>query len=304
MSDLSYLKQWLFTHLSSEAVAKTPAEMLREFELFFTHVFNSSRDGISILDLDFTILGVNHTMERWYAHEMPVTGRKCYEVYHHSPTPCENCPTRRAIETRASCTGIVPFEDTAAVRGSQELSVFPLFDDRQHIFGVIEYVRDITRQREEEEALENLKRRLRFQTRTLQEQEIALNVLLREGRKDEQRVAASVRSNVDALVAPLLERLKQRAGRDDLLELIRLIETRLRELTVPFVRVLVLGDYGLTPRELEVASLVREGKTTKEIAGLFGVSVKAVEFHRLRIREKLGIAHSTRNLASFLRAIH
>jgi DNA-binding CsgD family transcriptional regulator len=303
MSDLSFLKDWLSTHLAPEAVRTTPEEMLREFELFFTHVFNGSRDGISILDLDLTVLGVNHTMRRWYAHEMPIAGRKCYEVYHHGSVPCAECPTRRAIATGTSQTGIVPYEDPQAVRGSQELSVFPLFDDRNRMFGVIEYVRDVTREREEEEALENLKRRLRFQSRTLEEQEIALNVLLRRGESGEQRVAAAVQSNLDALVLPLLGRLRNRAGDREIRELIRVLESRLRELTAPFVRTLSLAERGLTPRELEVASLVREGSTTKEIAAAIGISVKAVEFHRLRLRAKLGIAHSRHSLAAFLRTI-
>jgi len=112
-----------------------------------------------------------------------------------------------------------------------------------------------------------------------------------------------VQSNLDALVLPLLGRLRSRAGDGEAGELIRLLECRLRELTEPFVRTLSLAERGLTPRELEVASLVREGSTTKEIAAVIGISVKAVEFHRLRLRGKLGIAHSGQNLAAFLRTI-
>ena len=298
MSDLSFLKQWLFTHLT-----RSHEEMLREFELFFVHLFDSSRDGISILDLDFTILGANTTMQRWYAHEMPITGRKCYEVYHHASSPCERCPTRRVFESGAAHTGIVPYEDPQQIRGSQELSVFPLFDDHQRMFGVIEYVRDITREREREETLENLKRRLQFQSRTLREQETALNVLLRQGQKDERRTAAAIRSNLDALVMPLLERLKGRVGDGELQDLLLLLESRLKDLTAPFVRTLSLGEHGFSPRELEVASQVREGRTTKEIAASLGVSAKAVEFHRLRIRQRLGIAHTNQSLAGLLRAL-
>jgi DNA-binding CsgD family transcriptional regulator len=242
-------------------------------------------------------------MQRWYAHEMPITGRKCFEVYHNASGPCERCPTRQVIESGTSHTGVVPYEDPQAVRGSQELSVFPLFDDQQRMFGVIEYVRDITREREEEEAFENLKRRLRFQSRTLREQEIALSVLLRQGQKDERRVAAAVQANLDALVAPLITRLKRRAGEGELRELLLILESRIRELTSPFLRSLSLSEQGFSPRELEVASLVRKGGSTKEIAASLGVSVKAVEFHRLRIRRKLGIAHTRQSLSGVLRTI-
>jgi len=45
----------------------------------------------------------------------------------------------------------------------------------------------------------------------------------------------------------------------------------------------------LTPREREVLQLIAEGKTTKDIAGLLGLSVKTVESHRTRLMEKLDI---------------
>ena len=45
----------------------------------------------------------------------------------------------------------------------------------------------------------------------------------------------------------------------------------------------------LSPREREVLQLVAEGKTTKEIAGVLGLSVKTAESHRTRIMEKLDI---------------
>ena len=45
----------------------------------------------------------------------------------------------------------------------------------------------------------------------------------------------------------------------------------------------------LTPREREVLQLIAEGKTTKGIAGLLGLSVKTIESHRTRLMEKLDI---------------
>jgi DNA-binding NarL/FixJ family response regulator len=45
----------------------------------------------------------------------------------------------------------------------------------------------------------------------------------------------------------------------------------------------------LSPRERQVLQLVAEGRTTREIAELLGVSVKTAESHRMRIMGKLGI---------------
>jgi two-component system response regulator NreC len=57
------------------------------------------------------------------------------------------------------------------------------------------------------------------------------------------------------------------------------------------------GDV-LSPRERQVLQLVAEGKTTKEIAGVLGVSVKTADSHRTRIMRKLDI-HDTAGLVRF-----
>jgi len=54
----------------------------------------------------------------------------------------------------------------------------------------------------------------------------------------------------------------------------------------------------LTSREREVLQLVAEGKTTKEIASLLGVSVKTAESHRTRVMQKLDI-HETASLVRY-----
>lgn len=54
----------------------------------------------------------------------------------------------------------------------------------------------------------------------------------------------------------------------------------------------------LTPRERQVLQLIGEGRTTKEIAGVLGVSVKTAESHRTRLMQKLDI-HATAGLVRY-----
>ncbi|MBF0234617.1 MAG: helix-turn-helix transcriptional regulator, partial [Desulfamplus sp.] len=49
-----------------------------------------------------------------------------------------------------------------------------------------------------------------------------------------------------------------------------------------------------------VANLIREGKTTKEIAVLLGSTQRAIDFHRQNLRKKLGLNNRKANLASHL----
>jgi DNA-binding CsgD family transcriptional regulator len=282
MSDLSFLKRWIHTRTGNSR-----HEMVREFEQFFTYIFNSSPDGISILDLDFTILGVNTTMERWYAHAGDIVGRKCHAVYHGRAAPCERCPSAACLTTGRPQAGIVPYEGPDRVRGTQDLSAFPMFDDAGKVFCIIEYVREISDLDEESRTVENLKRRIQYQDQTLQEQETALEVLLRRTDRAERRVAHDVAVNLSASVGPLIARLKERLAGTDHAADIEVLESRLRRIASPLMGRLATLHQEFTPREREIAAMVLEGKTSKGIAEKLCLTLKAVDFHRMNIRKKL-----------------
>jgi DNA-binding NarL/FixJ family response regulator len=59
-----------------------------------------------------------------------------------------------------------------------------------------------------------------------------------------------------------------------------------------------LAAVELSPRERQVLQLVAEGKTTKEVAVVLGVSVKTAESHRTRVMAKLDI-HETAGLVRY-----
>lgn len=54
----------------------------------------------------------------------------------------------------------------------------------------------------------------------------------------------------------------------------------------------------LTPRQKEVLHLLAEGHSTKEIAALLNISIKTVEFHKMKTREALGI-HTIAELTQY-----
>jgi len=54
----------------------------------------------------------------------------------------------------------------------------------------------------------------------------------------------------------------------------------------------------LSPREREVLQLVAEGRSTKDVAKVLGVSVKTAETHRTRLMAKLDI-HDTAGLVHY-----
>jgi DNA-binding CsgD family transcriptional regulator len=79
-----------------------------------------------------------------------------------------------------------------------------------------------------------------------------------------------------------------------------IIKSNLENLVSPFVKTLSSVSQWLTPREIQIADLIKHGKASKEIAALLGVSIHAVSVHRYSIRKKLGLLNEKINLRSYL----
>ncbi len=144
---------------------------LREGERFLASIFDSIQDGISILDASLNIVSVNSTMESWYAHAMPLLGKKCYEAYHGRNKPCEICPSCQTLKTQNMSYDIVPKRGPEGeVVGWLDLYTFPHIDATTgEMKGVIEYVRDITDRKRAEEILKELNIELKKSNRKLKQ---------------------------------------------------------------------------------------------------------------------------------------
>jgi PAS domain S-box-containing protein len=142
---------------------KRAERALRENERFLTSIFNSIQDGLSILDTDLTIIRVNPTLEKWFAHAMPLVGKKCHEAYHGSQEPCQVCPPQRTRETgEATCEAVPKIGPGREIIGWIELHSYPLLDIATgRMKGTIEYARDITTRRRAEMELQETNEFLR-----------------------------------------------------------------------------------------------------------------------------------------------
>ncbi len=142
--------------------------------------------------------------------------------------------------------------------------------------------------------------RLELYSRNLDEVLSSLKEVLKE--RDQERVALEkkVLSNVRQLVLPYLEHLRQAGLAGRYQACIEIIESNLNDLVSPFSARLSSSLLKLTPTEIRVANLVKEGKGSKEIAELLCLSQRTIDVHRDRIRKKLGLKNQRVNLRTYL----
>jgi PAS domain S-box-containing protein len=160
--------------------------------------------------------------------------------------------------------------------------------------------REIEERKQIEQELRKREAQLEIQTSELEELNTALRVLLKRRDEDKTEFEEKVLYNVKELVAPYVERLKSGELDAKQTAYVSILESNLNDIVSPFARRLSSKYLGLTPREIQIANLVKQGRTTKEIAEILHSSDRTVEFHRKNIRNKIGIVNRKVNLRSHL----
>jgi PAS domain S-box-containing protein len=164
-------------------------------------------------------------------------------------------------------------------------------------------IRDITERKRGEEKLRQTKEELEAQTHKLEEMNTALKVLIEQRERDRVELEETILSNVKQLVLIHVEMLQKSGLNAKQLAYLNILESNLKDIVSPFLRSLSSPHRTLTPREIQVADLIKNGKTSKEIAQLLNLSKRAIEFHRENIRAKLGLKNRPVNLRSHLMSL-
>jgi PAS domain S-box-containing protein len=208
-------------------------------------------------------------------------------------------PAQIAAELeRAKAEGLHLFTSVHRLANAEvrnvEIHASPIsIEDRILLFSI---VHDIT---EHKKCAEELKTNIA----SLEELNTALKVILQQVEKSREELSAAIVTNIGELVLPDIDNLKRSPLSAHQLSVLHGIESHLLNISSSFLKKLKMTHHKLTVREIEIATLVKEGKSTKEIAEWVNVSTKTVEFHRNRLREKLGLKKKKINLRSHLLTI-
>jgi DNA-binding CsgD family transcriptional regulator len=138
----------------------------------------------------------------------------------------------------------------------------------------------------------------------MEELNAALKVLLKRREEDKENLQENVLVNIKELILPYIEKLKNDHLSPQQTTLVSIIESNIKEIVSPFATKLSSKFLNLTPTELQVASLVKNGKSSNEIAELMHLSPNTILFHRYNLRRKLGLKQRKVNLRTYLKSLH
>ncbi len=266
------------------------------FERRWVAFTKSATESFSIFDSKLNLIAVNDATLKLYppgTRREDLLGKNIVEIVPELK--------RRDIKTLLDVlkTGVPIITDDViapSMFGEQrwKAKVFKVGDE----LGII--TMDVTDQKKKEELLEKQKAELEANKLKLEEVNNALRTLLKMREEDQAKFEEGVLFSIRQLVRPYLEEAKKVAKDQKVQAFLSIMESNLNDIISPFADRSYTRLSNLTPAEIQVANLVKQGKTTKEIAEVLNVSTKTIDRHRSNVRDKLGIKNKKANLRTYL----
>ncbi|NND79708.1 MAG: PAS domain S-box protein [Maribacter sp.] len=194
-----------------------------------------------------------------------------------------------------------------------EWHIKPIVTENSQISHFLAIQHDVTEREKAYQMLAESEKQRRQQAIMLEEQAAALenknnalHEMLQQIQWEKQKVkqdnALNHTLNISEIILPILRKLKRKSSQVDQAYL-TVLENSLRDLNSRFGRNLIERDFGLSPREVEIANMARQGLATKAIALTLNIAIGTVEIHRRNIRKKLGITNVEVNLTNYLQKL-
>jgi PAS domain S-box-containing protein len=290
---------------------KNRNEKYRLQTTYLEAILNNANLPIYLKDSDYKYIFVNHQFE-CLAHVLfdEIRGRNDFAVFPESIARLFRLQDEEVVHRRA----LVEFEETISLPDGVQTFLtakFPLFDNEGKIQAVGGVCTDITARKRAEKALlkahDELEKRvaertdqLNQRTEKLAETNVALKILLEKREEDKRELEEKVIFNIEKLIFPYLEKLRMRCKDDSQKAFLKIIQKNLDQITSTFSHNHKNQLLSLTPAQIQIAHLIKQGHTTKEIASLLNLSPSTVACHRQEIRKRLSLTNKKTNLQTTL----
>ena len=175
-----------------------------------------------------------------------------------------------------------------------------LKEERALIDAIAERVGKVAERKRIIEKLLQVREELEIKTINLEEANTALKVLLNVKNDEKDELERHILDNIHLLILPYLEKITRESHDAMVINLVNIIEENLKAITSSFSHHFMGTHSGLSAKEIQIAHLIKDNKSSKEIASIMNVSEHAVFYYRKNIRKKLQLTHNKTNLRAYL----
>jgi len=225
-----------------------------------------------------------------------MTGYSPQEVIGKTPRIFQGTKTDKSVLRRLKSSlleGKVFFGQAINYRkdGSEfwnEWHIEPIRDEDGTVECYLAIQHDITKRKEAEQVIE--------------QKNAALKEIIEQIEIEKKSIKEDVLLNVEEVLLPALKKMRRKGTALDK-KYIDTLEENLKNLTSSFGRNVSEKKFKLSPREVEIANLIKNGIGSKEICKMLNISFKTVETHRNKIRKKLDILNKNINLTTYLQTL-
>ena len=279
---------------------KHSEEALREIQKRYRAVVEDQLDLVCRYQPDTTLTFVNQPYCRHY-------GKKREELLGKSFLPFMSEDDKKTLlkciksvtPEHPVLTQVQCITKSDGTKHWQEWRRRALFDEAGRLVEFQSVGQDITERKKATEALKRSEQILRRQKRQLEQKNVALKEILEYISREKQQIKDNMITNIGGLLLPIINKLKLEVPQTNY-KYIDLLERTLQQLTSSFGTKITQANLKLTPREIEICNMIKNGLSSKEIANLLHISLNTVGRYRNNIRKKVGIANKKINLISFL----
>jgi len=293
------LKQEIEERKKIEVSLRESEEDLRTSHKTLKTVLDHLDAGIHASDLEtYEVLFANKRTKDIFGD---VIGKLCWQTFQRDQTgPCPFCKNYKLLNSDGGPNAVNVWENhnTLTNRWYEVRACAVQWVDGRMVR--LSIATDITQYRQTEETLKTREKELKKKTSNLEEVNTALRVLLERREKDKIELEEKVLLNVKELIEPYLGKLMNSGLNENQETYASIMKSNMMDIISPFIHRLSYKYLNFTPSEIQIASLIKQGRRTKEIAELLNLSARTIKFHRENIRKKIGINNSKANLRTHL----
>lgn len=268
---------------------------LKASEEKYRNIFENAMEGIFQTGINGEILSANPSFSHLFGYKSPQEIMRAvkdirYEIY---ADESQRNELRRLLDKQGFVRN---FEVICRRKDGQRIwisvNIRAVKDNNNKFLFYEGTLVDITERKMIQDDLEK-------KSRSLEETNAALRVLLKQREEDKTDLEEKVLHNIKELVLPYIDKLRAgQQNRDTVI--IDIVESNLNEILSPFIKSMASKYANFTPKEIQIADLMKKGKSTKEISTILNLSPRTIDIHRYNIRRKLNINKKKVNLQSYL----